>query len=165
MKTKKTLFAAFFGIVILIASCETPFEDQSVLDSLKNGTLDLGSVEINDAMIRKLQYQKIKKSGKTNGVVINKEFLTTSVNGFTQSGVNYPEDSSNYTKWDFLVVYPGIEINQNGQEKLEPAFFFYKGSEIDGKFLPTGNPVLDVSFPGGGGGPTVPGAATPPPSN
>lgn len=165
MKTKRPISLTFLTLTFLcsfLLGCEKTFEDQATLDSLLNGSMNLGSTEVNDAMIRKLQYQKIKKSGKTNGVVIPKDMLTTAVNGFSIAGINYPLDSSNFDKWDFLVVYPGIKL-EGGVEVMDPAIFFYKGSNISGQFIPEGQPVTDISFPGGGGGPGGGGFSTPPP--
>ena len=90
MKTNLSKFVAltlFVGII----SCkekEAPvsnlnysgeFPEQAKLDSLKNGLINLGSKELNEDVIRQLQYQKKSYSSNTNGVVIAKSFLTQSL--------------------------------------------------------------------------------------
>lgn len=159
--------------VFVILSCKEKqntqqpetFESQDKLDSLQNGQLDLGSEEINKAMIRVLNFQKKFKTGKTNGVVMPKTMITQAVNGFTLSGINLPADKSNFDKWDFMVAYPGLEINNQGEEKIEPSVFFYKGEEdANGILIPTGKPVTDIKFRGGGGGPGDINKGTPPPT-
>lgn len=153
-----------FSTLILLVSmfaCKSNFQDQILLDDLKNGTVDYGSKPVNDAKIRQLNYQKEYNLNKTNGVVITKDFITASLNGFNENGLNYPTDSSNYDKWDFMVVYPGMD--EVGT--LEPSVFFYKGAKNNnGKLEPTGNPVINLTYPGGGGGLGNSNSPTPPPN-
>lgn len=176
MKTKLLKFVAFMCLAGAF-SCkekESPvsslnysgtFPEQGKLDSLKSGLINLGTKELNDDVIRQLQYQKKAYSNNTNGVVIAKSFLTQSVNGFSESGINIPIDTSNYSKWDFLVVYPGLAISENGEEKLDPCVYFYKGGmNSEGKFVPVGKPLSNIKFLGGGGGDGVVKLPTPPPS-
>lgn len=141
------------------------FESQGTLDSLINGQLNYGSEDVNKAFIRVLNFQKKYKIGKTNGVVMPKTMITQAVNGFTLNGINLPTDKSNFDKWDFMVAYPGLEINGQGEEKIEPSVFFYKGEEdSNGNLIPTGKPVTDITFRGGGGGPGDINKGTPPPT-
>ncbi|MGR3812196.1 hypothetical protein [Jiulongibacter sp. NS-SX5] len=161
----KVTKVVLIGMAVALSSCcktEKRFKGQALLDSLNAGTKDYGSPEVNQAKIRQLNYQKEFNLGEDNGVVIQKDFLTSGVNGFTEDGINMPLDSSNYDRWDFLVVYPGLEIR--GEEKaLKPVVLYYKG-ELNGRGIltPSGDPVL-VPGPGGGGGPGHPHNTTPPP--
>jgi hypothetical protein len=134
------------------------------LDSLKNGSLDYGSPEVNESAIRLLNFQKKFKTGEKVGTVIPKSLITQAVNGFTGADINLPIDTSNFNKWDFMVIYPGISINEQGEEKAESSVFFYKGAlDGSGKFLPVGKPILDIKFRGGGGGPGDAVLVVPPP--
>ncbi|SOE20447.1 hypothetical protein SAMN06298216_0938 [Spirosomataceae bacterium TFI 002] len=156
-------FISFSTLLMLISilGCQSNFDDQAILDDLKSGAKDYGSKEINDARIRQLSYQKKFNLNRTNGVVISKDFVTASLNGFNENGLNYPIDSSNYNKWDFMVVYPGVD--ESGT--LEPSIFFYKGADNgSGKLEPTGDPVPNITFPGGGGGLGNSNSPTPPPN-
>ncbi len=140
------------------------FTFQSQLDSLNNGLIDYGNEEINKSYIRLLNFQKKHNTGEKVGTVIPKTLITQAVNGFTDSGINLPLDSSNYVKWDFMVVYPGIAINTQNEEKYEPSVFFFKGQKDgSGNLIPVGKPVLDIQFRGGGGGPGDGTIASPPP--
>lgn len=152
---------SIFFLSVSIMSCQSNFKDQATIDSIVSGDLDYGSDEVNKAKIRQLQYQKENNLGRTNGVVIAKDFITASLNGFDQDGLNYPTDSMNYDKWDFMVVYPGQDKNGT----LEPSIFFYQGAKDEnGDFRPTGKPVTDVKMPGGGGGWGNSNSPTPPPN-
>lgn len=152
---------SIFLCAVILMGCESNFKDQATLDKLESGELDYGTPEINEAKMRQLNYQKKHNLGKTNGVVIAKDFITASLNGFDQNGLKYPLDSMNYDKWDFMVVYPG----QNANGILEPSIFFYKGEKDDaGELKPTGDPITDVSMPGGGGGWGSNNSPTPPPN-
>ncbi|MCP9769301.1 hypothetical protein EGI22_15415, partial [Lacihabitans sp. LS3-19] len=132
----KTAIYSLMANIILFCSCNKEgsnsknlesFKYQSRLDSLLNGTKDFGNDEINNGVIRQLQYQKKFKVDEKNGVVLPKSLLNQSINGFTELGIVLPQDTSNYSKWDFLVVYPGLSINESNEEKLEPVVFYYKG--------------------------------------
>lgn len=141
------------------------FMHQSHLDSLIAGQIDYGSQEINEGFINMLNFQKKHNCGDANGVVIPKSQVAQAINGFTESGINLPADSTNYVKWDFLVVYPGLAINSQGEEMPKPAVFYYKGGiGANGDFIPMGKPVLDIKFIGGGGGPGDSVKSTPPPT-
>jgi hypothetical protein len=146
------------------AQNDPPFAFEAHLDSLKNGSINYGSQDANQAAIRLLNFQKKFKTGEQVGTVIPKSYLTQAVNGFTGTGINMPIDTANYSKWDFLVVYPGIASNAQGEEKAESSVFFYKGGlDGSGNFIPVGKPVLNVKFRGGGGGPGDALLVVPPP--
>lgn len=170
---KNFLTAILLMGVFVIFSCKEKqntqqpetFESQGKLDSLISGQLNFGSEDVNKAFIRVLNFQKKFMTGKSNGVVIPKSMITQAVNGFNENGINLPADSSNYSKWDFIVIYPGLEINDQGEEKTEPSVFFYKGiQDSNGNLIPSGNPVLEIKFKGGGGGPGDSVKSTPPPT-
>ncbi|UBM60907.1 hypothetical protein LAG90_09705 [Marinilongibacter aquaticus] len=141
---------------------DTKFQDEALLNALLSGEKDLGSSEFNEAKIRQLNYQKANNLDRTNGVVLSKDFLSSGVNGFTEAGINLPSDTSNYSRWDFLVVYPGMAI-EGEETRLEPAVFYYKGGlDQNGNFVPVGNPVT-VPVLTGGGGDGKSNRSTPPP--
>ncbi len=173
MKTKMILFSIVTGVSLLFSCKKTEthesedvnFAHQAKLDSLINGTKNLGSKDLNEALIRQLQYQKKMKLGDNFGVVIPKRILTESINGFSEMGINIPKDTSNYSMWDFLVVYSGLALNESNEEKLDPVVFFYKGGlDASGSFVPVGNPISGIKFSGGGGGDGVLPRPTPPPT-
>lgn len=141
------------------------YAGQAHLDSLKTGLIDYGDDDINKASINLLNFQKKYKTGETNGTVIPKEHLTQAINGFTETGINVPTDTSNYNKWDFLVVYPGVAISEQGEESPTTCVFYYKGAlNAQNKLIPVGNPVKGIKFMGGGGGPGDAARTTPPPT-
>lgn len=156
------------ALVLGLSGCEkceneeSKFQDEELLNSLKNGEKDFGSEEINTAKIRQLNYQKENNLDRTNGVVLSKMFLTSRVNGFTEAGINLPADTSNYALWDFLVVYPGL-AKEGTSSRLEPSIFYYKGGlDEKGDFIPVGNPVTVPEMTGGGGEGKA-NSSTPPP--
>lgn len=169
---KKTTKIFLILLMVTLWSCkehsnsmeDTVFKLEPHLDSLKNGSLDYGSPDVNESAIRLLNFQKKFKTGEKVGTVIPKSLITQAVNGFTGANINLPIDTSNYYKWDFMVIYPGISINEQGEEKAESSVFFYKGGlDASGAFLPIGKPILDVKFRGGGGGPGDAVLVVPPP--
>lgn len=172
MNSKIILICLFGGLTFFFSckkhekqSISETFEYQAKLDSLLNKTKDIGSMELNDALIRELQYQKKMKVGESNGIVIPKSILLQAINGFSESGINIPSDTSNYSKWDFLVVFPGLEINEVKDEKLNPVVYYYKGGmDKNGNFIPIGKPVTGLKFIGGGGGDGVRPTQNPPPT-
>jgi hypothetical protein len=174
MKMKqKVLLSLAICTAIAFYSCKSnnesvalvEFKHQAHLDSLIAGQIDYGSSEVNESFINMLNFQKKHNCGEANGTVIPKSQLAQALNGFTESGINLPLDSSNYVKWDFLVVYPGISINAQGEESPKPAVFYYKGTiGPNGDLIPSGKPILDIKFIGGGGGPGDGAKATPPPT-
>lgn len=141
------------------------YAGQAHLDSLINGYIDYGNKEINEASINLLNFQKKYKTGATNGVVIPKLLLTQAINGYSASGINLPSDTTNFNKWDFLVVYPGLAINPQGEENPTTCVFYYKGTlDAKGVLIPTGNPVKTISLMGGGGSGGETTKTTPPPT-
>lgn len=160
MKRKQIYLIALFAFSISAISCKKNFQGDEQLKSLSSGGTFVND-DLTKSKIEQLKYQQTYDLPPHNGIVLSKDLLTTAVNGFTQNGINYPMDSSNFDKWDFMVVYPGLD----NSSQPTAVVYFYKG-ELDekGKLVPAGDPVTSVNFPGGGGGEGF-GAGNAPPPN
>lgn len=141
-----------------------PFPNEAILNSLNKGQSSLNAETV-AALTRKYQFQKRAKLKHAYGVVIPKSTLNIAINGIMNNTPQDPTNSKNYDKWDFMICYPGLSINSIGDESMKPAIFFYKGGTNEqGEFVPVGDPVEDIEFPTGGGGPGKGGFQTPPPN-
>lgn len=146
-------------------SYEKKYAQQMILDSLITNQKTLGDRENQKSLIRAMQFQKRAKLNENYGVIIPKNMVQIAINGYDENGPLAPTSKMNIDKWDFMIVYNGLLITENGDEKLEPAVFFYKGKKNkDGNLVPFGLPVKDLEFPKGGGGGGSGAAAIPPPT-